>query len=455
MDIKDILLDMKKAYRKKDFIAITEDNYEIIKEQTELQMCFMDLMNVLKENKLELDNLYYVERTLSPFCYHEGLMFIDLSANFDEVIKEHHYKEKIDNMNQMFSELIRSKDFDSLLNYIDPKYKFWTFLELLPKIPEEMIYKVFKKVYIQGYCRFDSSDWEQARRILESNKDRTSVEPLKTDDKGYVSIFRGVGSKSTPLDKTFSWTISFDIAIRFAKMYDLYIGKVYKGKVKKEDIIDFYQERDEEEVLIFPEKVVDIEDMGLLNFDKQFAEELNHAGVVTEYNKIAQFILPQLFTKPEGIHGVLHAKRVLLLTLIQSYILKLPNEQRQLLAMCAVFHDIGRKNDDKDSKHGIFSIQKLKDNELIEALTKRIGKEGISIFNFIAENHPISDAQGIKRINNYGIQDVKIAKKLYLLFKDADGLDRCRLDDFNVKYLRNDVSKKLVLVAGQLLRGIK
>jgi len=457
-----MLFDLKMAYREKDFIAITEENFQDIEESlkmkahlSKLKVSFAELEVILKENGLELKNLFYVKRALCPFCYHEGLMFIDLSTDLDDVIKERNYRDIIGDMNQMFDTLISTSDFESLFGYIDTRYKFWVFMVILPRVPAEMVFSLFRKVYTEGYSGFDESDWEQARKILESNKDRISVEPLKTDEEGYVKIYRGVGSKSTPLDKTFSWTISLNVAIKFAMMYGSSNGQVYKAKVKKENIRDFLQERDEEEVLIFPENVVDIEDLGLLKFNKQFTDELDNAGVIAEYNEMTPFIIPQLFKKSDGIHGVLHAKRVLFLTLIQSYLLKLPKEQRRILVWCAVFHDIGRKNDEKDSKHGILSMKKLQDNDLIEGLTKRIGAQGLKTLKYIIENHAVSDVVGIKKVSKYCIKDVELAQKLYLLFKDSDGLDRCRLGDLNINYLRNDISKKLVLVAGQILHGIK
>jgi hypothetical protein len=462
MTISDIYFALKTAYRKKNFIPVTEGNYKSIEERlqsnsivSKFKVSFTELQAILKEHNLHIENLYYVERAVSPFCYREGLVFIDLSTDLDDTIKKNNYRDNIDYMNQMFDELISISDFESLLIYIDSKYRFWVFMEILPRVPEEMVYSLFRKVYTEGYSGFDESDWEQARKILKTNKDRTVIEPLKTDEEGYVTIYRGVGSKSSPLDKTFSWTISLNVAIKFAMMYGSLSGQVYKAKVKKENIHDFLQERDEEEVLIFPENVVDIEDLGLLNFNKQFRDELDNAGVIEEYNEMTQFIIPQLFKKPDGIHGVLHAKRVLFLTLIQSYLLKLPKEQKRILAWCAVFHDIGRKNDEKDSNHGILSMKKLQDKDLLDGLSKRIGANGLKTLKYILENHAVSDVVGIKKISKYGIKDVEIAKELYFLFKDSDGLDRCRLGDLNINYLRNDISMKLVLVAGQILQGIK
>ena len=64
-------------------------------------------------------------------------------------------------------------DFESLFCYIEPRYKLWVFMEILSKVPQDMIYDLFKAVYIEGYCGFDESDSEKARIIFNSNKVRT------------------------------------------------------------------------------------------------------------------------------------------------------------------------------------------------------------------------------------------------------------------------------------------
>ncbi|MHB8132284.1 MAG: hypothetical protein ACYDEX_25300 [Mobilitalea sp.] len=44
--------------------------------------------------------------------------------------------------------------------------------------------------------------------------------------------------------------------------------------------------------------------------------------------------------------------------------------------------------------------------------------------------------------------------ELLKIFKDCDNLDRVRLGDLDVRYLRNQYSAKLVSVADRLLREI-
>ena len=51
-------------------------------------------------------------------------------------------------------------------------------------------------------------------------------------------------------------------------------------------------------------------------------------------------------------------------------------------------------------------------------------------------NKMVND-DALQNSKNYSLANPKRAKYLLLLFKDADGLDRFRLGDFNKKYLRN------------------
>lgn len=78
----------------------------------------------------------------------------------------------------------------------------------------------------------------------------------------YVTLYRGVGSKSTPLDEAYSWTLNIDVAKFFAtramgtedNIDDI---KVYKALVPKKYIIGVVVDS-EEEVLINPNCIDEI-----------------------------------------------------------------------------------------------------------------------------------------------------------------------------------------------------
>ncbi|MEC0385646.1 hypothetical protein P8813_21565 [Bacillus velezensis] len=71
-----------------------------------------------------------------------------------------------------------------------------------------------------------------------------------------LTIYRGQGSKSTHYDEALSWTLSEEVAHFFANRFSDN-GAVYRGKVKRENVKGYIER--EEEVLVFPESVFDIE----------------------------------------------------------------------------------------------------------------------------------------------------------------------------------------------------
>ena len=69
----------------------------------------------------------------------------------------------------------------------------------------------------------------------------------------------------------------------------------------------------------------------------------------------------------------------------------------------------------------------------------------------LIERHAISDprAFSLETINEGMRKEVRF---LLRYFKDADGLDRVRLGDLNVDYLRTGIARKMPLVAQKLLK---
>ena len=104
------------------------------------------------------------------------------------------------------------------------------------------------------------------------------------------------------------------------------------------------------------------------------------------------------------------------------------NDVALLLDACC-YHDTGRVDDSVDHAHGARSAQKLAE------LTNRQGQE-LRTLQAIVEAHSRWDGELEKIIQLYQVEDVERARRLALLLKDADGLDRVRLHDLDVKYLR-------------------
>ena len=171
---------------------------------------------------------------------------------------------------------------------------------------------------------------------------------------------------------------------------------------------------------------------------------------IAKYKEYDKLIVPDLYHRPSGIHGVGHVRRTLLLSLLMSDFDKLSIQHTLILAYASVYHDIGRTHDGVDDYHGYASYQKVLEHGL---LNNHEANEVYAIKELI-ERHAISDK---KAFSFETLDDGKWDEVQFLLqyFKDADGLDRVRLGDLNAKYLRTGTAKRMTLVAQQILERSK
>ena len=83
--------------------------------------------------------------------------------------------------------------------------------------------------------------------------------------------------------------------------------------------------------------------------------------------------------------------------------------------------------------------------------------EEVDIISFLMHYHCIEDTEAFSALSKRDMSEKgkKTARKLYKLFKDADGLDRVRLGDLDISYLRTPKAKELIVFATDLLRNIE
>lgn len=182
----------------------------------------------------------------------------------------------------------------------------------------------------------------------------------------------------------------------------------------------------------------------LNNFD------LSNTFVVYE-NEIAK----EKINSKLKVHGQRHVKNVLLYsTLIGSTVVK-DRHDLDLIMLAAKYHDIGRKTDayEAHAKAGASIVkEKLKD---------KCSKEDLAIISTIIEFHEIPrDISNIDEVFNLLAQsngvaesDLKKAREMAEVLKDADALDRTRFINkarLNPDYLHYDTSKRLIKFASSI-----
>jgi hypothetical protein len=135
---------------------------------------------------------------------------------------------------------------------------------------------------------------------------------------------------------------------------------------------------------------------------------------------------------PFGIHGIGHAARVFVWANMIGVRLKKSGEDLNLEALrwAAVLHDVGRLSDGWDTGHGARSAQWIVSHR--ESLPRTFPDEFADIVRRCCTWHETSDAA------------IPMMTAELKCLKDADGLDRVRINDLNPGYLRLDFARSLV-----------
>ncbi|PLS19416.1 hypothetical protein CVD28_03095 [Bacillus sp. M6-12] len=135
------------------------------------------------------------------------------------------------------------------------------FLRLYKDIEKEQLWEVFKSMYTHANYGFGMFPKEVLEEVFTYADNTSAVAVLNelgaVDSEGYLTLYRGEGKRSTPLEKAYSWTLSKDIANKFANHFER--GRLYQAKAKVDSIIDFDNERNEEEVLVRFENIEHLE----------------------------------------------------------------------------------------------------------------------------------------------------------------------------------------------------
>ena len=167
-----------------------------------------------------------------------------------------------------------------------------------------------------------------------------------------------------------------------------------------------------------------------------------HSGIF--YSALENLDRAALFES--AVHGEGHIERVMLLGALLAMMEEESGENMALLMEMCSYHDTGRVSDWLDEFHGSRSCFKL------GALTGRSGEE-LKMEMAGVEAHSRKDSDMDAVIAKYEPADIERAKKLALLLKDADGLDRVRIGDLDPRFMRTEAAKQLTEFSEYLFKA--
>lgn len=217
------------------------------------------------------------------------------------------------------------------------------------------------------------------------------------------------------------------------------------------------------------------------NYDKEYnftlnspkEEQISAEEIVEKFSKedfeyieekIENLKKSALYTRKSQIHGKKHIENVMLFAMIISLYENLSIKDRDLLLEAAVYHDQGRVND-IDEQHGTESAyiagEELKDKYSDDEL--KIIQAAIIFHDDRTKGNSLQEIEdiGFKNITkklNIREEEISRARKIGNILKDADALDRARFIEDTIpideRYLRTDISKKMIKVAMELHEAI-
>ena len=167
-----------------------------------------------------------------------------------------------------------------------------------------------------------------------------------------------------------------------------------------------------------------------------------------EFLKSISSIKTDLLYKSYG-HGLNHNIRVALFSLILCINEDVPLDDFRIIIDGAKYHDIGRTNDLTDDDHG------LRSSLMLDFLKDKYSKDEMNYLKTIVQCHSLDDDLFDSIAKENGINDIARCRRMLNILKDADALDRARLEEslIMIPLMRTTTSKKLIPFAYEMYEG--
>ena len=388
--------------------------------------------------------LYFNKDTLAVAPFHVEFFLAGIGSSTLEGAKRA--------IEQMEAEVAEHKYMSSVLALADGM-RLEYFQKLVEKKGSDIpgLYETFFDFYTNSDYGFNNIDPTTLQAILNSKTPQEKEETANQlkDLPDTLTIYRGGNTNSTPYANAYSWTLDINIANFFAVRRGKGPGYIVTAEVDKQDIIEvLFEARNEKEVIVNPKNIRVIKETTIPGLD--LLEEVLPV-VAPMYRKYKDMMEDLDFAQRSSIHGKAHEARVLLLCLILSHLLDLPTSDRKVLATAAIYHDTQRTHDWVEPEHGKASKEYYHDNV----------SSPDPLVELLVEYHCLPDEEAYQHIRNNRVlsKNRGRAAKLFNIFKDADGLERIRLDgslrELDLNQLRTEEAKTLSLVARICLEQVK
>lgn len=443
------LLPITSVITNDDVQKYTDQEYRVLFTKDEFEKKFPNLdVNKFFYNRGTFPSIVYFDR--------EKIIYKRLPFNgkeyfrFDTDLSE---EEEIIKIINIFEKLYDDKEWSTLITNAEGLIRFYLLDYIIQHdlVDSGEIYDLFIDIYTRTDYGFNQLSEESINKILSSKSElqKQKTKSILSHFGNTVTIYRGEGDRNIDFTQAFSWTTDINVANFFATRLSSNNARIIKAKVKRSNIIEYINNREEREVLIKPENVEVLEIIDLYTFVEVSNKYMNDKSFTefTEYKSILKHILS--FKSDLDGHGKIHCLRVLLNAIIIANHENIHDDyDRHILFTACISHDMARDHDGENTCHGAKSYTKL-----IKDVKTQENKE----LEFLMKYHSIPDRHGLTALKSFSKNRQQTLKKLLYILKDADGLDRIRfgLRELDMNFLRLDFSKQLTFMAYQSLKGIE
>lgn len=154
------------------------------------------------------------------------------------------------------------------------------------------------------------------------------------------------------------------------------------------------------------------------------------------------------------LHGQGHIERVIMLGALIAMGEKFSLRDTRLTLFACSYHDIGRINDRRDDDHGTVSAEGIVSRDLVSIIPD-VSEDEIAILQAAISTHSMHDSSLEANERKFGVkpEEHERCRRICWCLKDADNMDRVRLNDLDPKYLRHETSKGMVDTCWYLLNN--
>lgn len=211
------------------------------------------ILDFIQMRDLDTTTFFEMNNNFYPYCYfnENNGVYIEIQQFSEQFFNVLQIEKRITFCNEYMDQHVEENDYLGAFCFMEKKVRFMFFNKWYNDIPKKDLLEVFKFVYSSSEYNFNLLDINTLKEIKELSKEELS------SFGDILEVYRGETTYSRHYKDAYSWTLSKETAKFFADRFDSN-GTVLKAKVNKKDIVAYITDRQEEELVVFPNCVYDV-----------------------------------------------------------------------------------------------------------------------------------------------------------------------------------------------------